>query len=180
MTTTVLPWSTSSCSTSRSLLDVVEVEAGGGFVEEIERAAGGALGEFLGELDALGFAAGQRGGLLADLDVAEADALQRIHLVAHGRHGAEEFGGFVDGHVQHIGDGLVLELDVQRFTVVALSVAGIAGDIDIGQEVHLDLDDAIALAGFAAATLDVEGEASGFIAAGLGFGQPCEPDHGWG
>ena len=37
--------------------DVVEVEAGGGFVEEIERAACSALGKFLGELYALGFAA---------------------------------------------------------------------------------------------------------------------------
>ena len=56
------------------LCDVVEVEAGGGLVEDVERAAGGALGEFLGELDALGFAAGERRRLLADVDVAEADA----------------------------------------------------------------------------------------------------------
>jgi len=41
--------------------------------------------------------------------------------------------------------------------------------------VHFDLDDAITLAGFAAAALDVEGKAAGFIAAGFGFGKPCEP-----
>ena len=37
------------------LAHVVEVEAGGGFVEEVERAAGLALGELAGELHALGF-----------------------------------------------------------------------------------------------------------------------------
>ena len=39
--------------------DVGEVQAGGGFVEDIERSAGVAFGEFGGEFDALGFAAGK-------------------------------------------------------------------------------------------------------------------------
>jgi hypothetical protein len=46
--------------------DVVEVQAGGRLVEDVEGAAGGALRQFLGELDALRLAAGQRGRLLAD------------------------------------------------------------------------------------------------------------------
>jgi len=50
-----------------------------------------------------------------------------------------------------------------------------AGDVDVGQEVHLDLDDAVALAGLAAAALDVEREAPGLIAARLGFGEAGEP-----
>jgi hypothetical protein len=67
----------------QQLGDVVEVQAGGRFVEDVERAAGGALGQLLGELDALRLAARQRRRLLADLDVAEADTLQRDQLVAH-------------------------------------------------------------------------------------------------
>ena len=47
------------------LAGVGEVEAGGGFVEDVDGLAGGALGEFGGELDALGFAAGEGGGWLA-------------------------------------------------------------------------------------------------------------------
>ena len=43
MTTTVLPASTKPCSTSSSLLDVVEVQAGRRLVEDIEGPAGGAL-----------------------------------------------------------------------------------------------------------------------------------------
>jgi hypothetical protein len=45
--------------------------------------------------------------------------------------------------------------------------------------VHLDLDDAVALAGLAAAALDVEGEASGLVAARLRFGQACKPFADW-
>ena len=72
--------------------DVVEVEAGGGLVEDVEGAAagfgcrfvGGAAGdgarggEVRGELDALGFAAGERGGGLAEADVAEADLVEDV------------------------------------------------------------------------------------------------------
>jgi hypothetical protein len=67
----------------------------------------------------------------------------------------------LDRHVEHVGDRLALEQHLQRLAVVALALAHLAGDVDVGQEVHLDLDDAVALAGLAAAALDVEGEAAG-------------------
>jgi len=41
--------------------------------------------------------------------------------------------------------------------------------------VHLDLDDAVALAGLAAAALDVEGKPAGLVAARLGLGEAGEP-----
>ena len=46
------------------------MQAGGGFVEDVERYTGVAFGEFQGEFDALGFAAGEGGGGLAKADVA--------------------------------------------------------------------------------------------------------------
>ena len=70
---------------------------------------------------------------------------------------------------------LALELHLQRLAVVAGAVADVAGDVDVGQEVHLDLDQAVALARLAAAALDVEGEAAGLVAARLGLGQAGEP-----
>ena len=155
--------------------NIFEMEAGGGFIEDVERVAGGAPGEFLGEFDALGFAAGQGGGLLADLDVAEADFEQHGELFADGRHGLEEFDAVFDCHVQHVGDGFALEFHFQGFAVVAVAVADVAGDIDIGQEVHFDLDQAVARAGFAAPAFDVEAEAAGFVAAGQRFRQAGEP-----
>ena len=76
ITTTVLPLVDQLVQHVEQLRHVVEMQAGGRLVQDVERAAGGALGQFLGELDALRLAAGQRGRLLADMDVAEPDALQ--------------------------------------------------------------------------------------------------------
>src|SRR6266478_3479059 len=56
---------------------VVEMEARGGLVEDIERAASLALGKLARELDALGFTAGKSRGGLAESDVAEADFDER-------------------------------------------------------------------------------------------------------
>ena len=66
-------------------------------------------------------------------------------------------------------DVLALVANLQRLAVVALAAADVAGHVDVRQEVHLDLDDAVALAGFAAAALDVEAEAARHVAARPGF-----------
>ena len=81
----------------------------------------------------------------------------------------EEMGGILHRHMQHIGDGFVLIAHFQRFAVVALAFAHLAFHIDIGQEMHLDFGDAIALTGFATPALDVEGKPPGFISACFGF-----------
>ncbi len=86
----------------------------------------------------------------------------------------EEVGRLVDGHVQHVGDVLAAEEDLQRLAVVAPSLADFAGDGDIGQEVHFDLNIAFAGAGLAAAALDVEGEAPGRVATHPRFGDGGE------
>ena len=157
------------------LADIVEVEPGGRLVEDVEGLAGGPPRQLLGQLDALRLAAREGGRPLADMDVAEADALHRVELVADRRNRAEERHAFLHGHVKNIGDRFVLEQYFQRLSVVALALAHVALDVDVGQEVHFDLDDAVALAGFAAAALDVEREAPGLVAAGAGFGQAGEP-----
>ena len=81
----------------------------------------------------------------------------------------EEGEGFLDAHGEDVGDGLAAVFDFEGFAVVAGAFAGFAGDEDIGEEVHFDAFGALSLAGFAAAALDVEGEASGFVAAHFGF-----------
>ena len=52
-------------------------------------------------------------------------------------------------HVQHVGDGLAPEGDLERVAVVTGPMAHLAGHVDVGQEVHLDLDGAVARAGLA-------------------------------
>ena len=129
----------------------------------------GVLPSSRGELDALGFAAGELGAGLAELDVAQADVVERLeHLVDAGEV-LEEGQRLLDGHVQHVGDVLAAVVDLQRLGVVARAVADFAVDVDVGQEVHLDALGALALAGFAAAALDVEAESAGLVAADLGL-----------
>ena len=60
------------------LADVVEVKAGGGLVEQVESAAGLALGEFAGQLHALGLTAGESCCALAEVHIAQ--ALSLIHI----------------------------------------------------------------------------------------------------
>src|SRR5690606_16469076 len=120
-------------------------------------------------------AARQGRRLLADLHVTEADARERVHLVAYAWHRLEQICGFLNRHVENVGNALAAIIDIERRAVVAFALADIAGDVDVRQEVHLDLDDAVALAGFAAAALDVEREAPGRIAARLRFRQAGEP-----
>src|SRR3546814_11757004 len=62
-------------------------------------------------------------------------------------------------------DAVTLVEDLQRFAVVALAAAVVAGPVHVGQEVHLDLDQAVALAGLAAAAAHVEAEAAGGVPA---------------
>ena len=66
-----------------------------------------------------------------------------------------------DRHLEHVGDGQAAEADLERLAVVALALAHLARHVDVGQEVHLDLHEAVALARLAAAALHVEREAPG-------------------
>ena len=66
-------------------VDVLEVQAGGRLVEDVERLAGGAAAELLGELDALRLAAGESRRRLPEVDVVEADVAQCLELLADRR-----------------------------------------------------------------------------------------------
>src|SRR5437016_10067411 len=81
--------------------DIVEVQAGRGFVEEEERAVAGGLREVTGKFEALGFAAGKCRDRLAEFDVAEANGTQRFKAGKVG----EKLTSFVHGHVENIGNG---------------------------------------------------------------------------
>ena len=161
------------------LAHIVEVQAGGGLVEQIEGAAGLALGEFAGQLHALGLAAGERGGALAEVDVAEADIDERLQLLADLGHVGEHGERVFDGEVENVGDGVAVELYGQGFLVVAAAVAHFALYVDVGHEVHFDAALAVALAGLAAASGDVEAEAAGLVAALARLRAAWRRDRGW-
>src|SRR5437762_10499410 len=143
----------------------MEVQSGGRLVEDVKRAAGIALGELERQLDALRLAAGERGRRLAEAYVAEPDIAQRLQPARNRRYRGKEFCRLGGRQLEHLVDVAPLVADLERFAVVALAVAHVARDVDIGEEVHLDLRHAIALARFTAPALDVEREAAGGVAA---------------
>ncbi|OPZ82264.1 MAG: hypothetical protein BWY77_00252 [bacterium ADurb.Bin431] len=150
---------------------VLEMEAGGGFIEDIDGAPGADFAQFGGELDALGLAAGEGGSGLAEADVTQADILQGLELAPDRREIIEKLEGVIHRHVEDAGDRLPLVFDLEGLAVVALALADLAGDVYIRQKMHLDLQDTVALAGLTAAALDVKTEASGLVAADLGLRQ---------
>ena len=112
---------------------------------------------------------------MTDLDIPKTYAHQRIHLLADRRHRLEELLSILNRHIQHIGNRLALELDLERFTIVPRTLARLARHIHVRQKVHLDLDDAIALTGFTTSTLHVEREPPRLISARLCLRQPRKP-----
>ena len=66
---------------------------------------------------------------------------------------------------------MILVADGERFGIVAAAAANFAHHVNIRQKIHFDAAQAIPLAGFAAAALDVEAEAAGAVAALARFRQ---------
>src|SRR5204863_3934122 len=95
----------------------------------------------------------------------------RLEADAHGGDVAEEVEGLGHREVEHFRDAPTLELHLERLPVVAAATADLARDVDVGKEMHLDRDHALARAGLAAAPLHVEGEAAGSVASRASFGQ---------
>ena len=62
----------------------------------------------------------------------------------------------------------------QRFTVIAFAFALVARHVDVWQEVHFHLDHTVALAGFAAAALNVKAETTRVVAAAARLGYAGE------
>ncbi|MNH06966.1 hypothetical protein D3C79_663460 [compost metagenome] len=156
----------------QQLLDIGEVQAGGGFIKNIQRLASAPFRQLTRQFHTLRFTTGKGGGRLPETDIGKPNLHQRLQLARQGWHGIKEVTGFLNGHFQHFVDVLTLVLHFQRFAVIAFAFALIARHIDIRQEVHLYLDHAVTLAGFAAAALDVKAETARRVATGTGFRYP--------
>ena len=98
-------------------------------------------------------------------DVTQPDIEKCLQLARNDRHRLEEFKRILNRHTEDFGNVLALVVHFQRFAVVTLAVANIARHVHVRQKVHLDFNDAIALARFAAAALDVKRKAARAVAA---------------
>src|SRR5690606_18320611 len=119
--------------------DVGEVQPRGRLVQDVEGATGAGPRQLPGELDALRFAAGQGGGGLPDLQIPEPDVGERLQAARDGRVRGELLEPFTNAHRQRVGDGRALVGHAQGRLVEAPSVAFVAGDVDVGEKMHLDL-----------------------------------------
>jgi len=146
------------------------VKSRGGLVQNVQRSAGGHTGQLRGKLHTLCLAPGQGVGGLTDLDIAQAHVLQGLQLPLDAAVDGEELHPFVHGHFQNVVNALALVFHLQGLTVVPLALTHVAGDVHVGEEVHLDEVGAVAAAGLASAALYVEGEAAVLVAPGLGLG----------
>ncbi len=151
------------------LARIFKMQAGCRLIEDVERAAGAPPRQLARQLHTLRLPAAQRRRRLPELDIAEPHVLQRAELGGNRRDVLEQRERLVHGQVEHLGDGLAAVMDLQRLAVVPPALALLARHVDVGQKVHLDRDDAVALAGLAAAALHVEGEPSRLEAARLGL-----------
>ena len=154
----------------QQFLDVGKVETCGRFVQDIDRVPRCATRQLLGQFDALSLASRKGSRALPKLDISQTHIGQRLELALDLGDVAKVLQGFVHIHVQRVGDAFALVADLERFAIEARALADVASYPHVGQEVHLDLFLAVALASLAAAALDVEAEPTRLVAPGLGLG----------
>ena len=157
------------------------MQAGGRFVEHEQTFARFAsrcallrlrrFREEAGQLEPLRFAARQRRHRLAELHVFEAHVDDRLQHAQHFGVVRQRRGGFAHRQFQHVGDAQrarrspALDLHFQHFRAITASVAIGAAQVDVAQELHLDVLEARAAAGRAAAIARVEAEHARAVAA---------------
>ena len=137
---------------------------GAGAIERGQRPA-----QEAGQLEPLRFAAGERGDRLAEPQVVEADVEQRPEPRLDLGAMAKEPERLARRQVEDFGDVPAAVGDLQDFRPIAGAPALGAADHHVGQELHVDREEAIPLAGVAAAALDIEAEPAGVVVPQLGL-----------
>ena len=78
------------------------------------------------------------------------------------RYVGEKLQGLIDGHIQNIGDALIFIFYIERIPIKPFAVTNIAGNVNIGQKMHLYANQAIAFTSFTTPALHIKAEASWF------------------
>src|SRR5262245_23896423 len=153
------------------LANVVEMQSGGGLVEDVQRLARPFFDQLACQLDSLGFAAGERRRWLAQLDVVEPDVVQGLEHASDLGDIREMLESLLHVHVEHVTDGLSLESHVKRFATEPLALTNRARDPYVGEKVHFQAIRAVSNTSLAATPSDVEAEPPRRVAARLRFGK---------
>ena len=128
------------------------------------------LGQVAGELQALRLAARERRHRLAELQVLQANVRQRRQARGDFARVGEEGARLGHGQLQHVGDVQApavraLAAHLEHLLAIAPAVAVRAAQVHVGEELHLDVLEAVAAAGRAAAVAGVEAESAGGVLA---------------
>src|SRR4029077_13471011 len=161
------------------LANVVKVEAGGGLVEDIERALASAglfallfffrrggikalrasgRDKMRGQLHALGFAAAERGGGLSQPQVAQAQFFQHAQLVSDLGMPGEKLQRLTHSEVQDLMNMFSLVAHVKDCRFIACAFAIFAKKLDVGEKLHFDRHCPIPLARLAATARNIKRE----------------------
>lgn len=143
------------------------VETGGGFVEDVKISTVLPFAEFEGQLQSLGLTPAELGGRLAEAQVSETDGVEGIEDAMDAGILSEKSGSLLDRHFENLGNVLSAVADLEGFPVVAGTAATGTRDGGVGEEFHLEGEDAIPAAVFAAAAGDIEAETAGTVTADL-------------
>ncbi len=156
---------------SRLCSTLIVVQPDGRLVEQVERRStvGGGAGreQLADQAQSSPLAPRERRGRLAEGQVSEADGHQLLErrselgLVGERRQ-PECLGG---AEVEQVGDAPAVDPAGEHLVAVATAPAGIAGQLDPGEEAHVRSEATAALAALAATALDVEREVLGGQAA---------------
>ena len=152
----------------RQLGDIVKMQAGRGLIEDVNSFSGALSGQLCRQLDPLRLAARELCGRLSEFDIAQSHIVEGLDLAPDGGYIFKKYHRLLDSHFQNVRDIFPFIAYLKCLAVIALSVADFAGYIYIREEMHLNLDDAVARAGLTASALHVEGKASLGVAAGAG------------
>ena len=158
MTTSEWPGLEQFAERRQQLGDVVEVQAGGRLVQDVEQAFAAVRRQVRRNLDPLRFPARQRRRRLTEAEVAEPDLVEHLQPPQHLGRAAEERQRLAHGQVEHLVNRSPAVVHLEHLRLEALAVALIARDEHVGEKLHLDADFALALTRLAAAAGHVERE----------------------
>ncbi|MEX2153023.1 MAG: hypothetical protein WD825_06750 [Gemmatimonadaceae bacterium] len=144
----------------RQLLDVLEMEARGWLVHQVQLPSGPPVRrrELPRDLEALGFASRERRRRLAEPEIAKPHLLELPERLAELFLARKCADRLVHRELKHLMNVPAANGHLEHVRTKALGSAFVAGDVDVRHEHHLDLEIAGALALLAAAAGDVEAE----------------------
>src|SRR5262249_48562860 len=130
------------------LRDVIEMQARGRLVENVEKPFTAVRRQVRRDLDPLSLTTRQRRSRLSQAEVAEADLVEHLQTPQHLWRAAEEGERLSNGEIEHLMDRTSAVAHLEHLRLEPLAVALVAGHEDVREKLHLHAHFAFALTRF--------------------------------